>query len=202
MKKLLGVLIITLTMISSTFALGLSFGGKGLVGGRMYDINNTVETKKFDRLSYGGGAYLNFELFGGLGVQAETNFVHNQLTGINYIDIPIMGWWELSLFDLFKFGFGGGLNISRIVLSDQNFGDVFSIGKGESWNQGIAVGANMKIFFNTKIGLVIGANGVFELKPNEIFNNALNGNIKGIILDDDTKRREIYANIGLEYKLF
>ena len=209
MKKLLGVLIIAATMISSTFALGLSIGGKGLMGGRLDTLTSSAEsvTKDFNsamnKLTYGGGAYVNAELFWGLGAQAEVNFVHNKLTGINYLDIPLMGWWELNFFDRFKIGLGGGLNLSRIINKTDSFAGVTQDLKNMSkWNQGIAVGANLKFFFNKHFGLVLGANGVFEMKPNDFFNEAVKGNVNKIVAGDDTKRKELYANLGLEFKLF
>lgn len=201
MKKLLGVLIVATTLISSTFALGLSIGGKGIMGGSLGEIQNSVTEKSVSKLAYGGGAFVNFELFGGLGAQAEANFVHSDITGGNYLDIPVMGWWELNFFDVFKIGLGGGVNFSKIV------GDVpsaiQSVPDLMNFQKDIAVGANVKIFFNRHFGIVIGANGVFQMKPQEFFGSLFKGDIAAIT---DTKggtlRKEIYGSVGLEFKLF
>lgn len=201
MKKILGVLIIAATMISSTFALGLSIGGKGLLGGNLGEVTEAMSAKNAGKLAYGGGAYVNAELFGGLGAQAEANYVHSNTTGLNYFDVPVMGWWELNFFDVFKIGLGGGVNFDKVVGNVNEA--VSSVANIQSWNKDIAIGANVKIFFNKHFGLVIGANGVFQMAPKDFFGSLFQGNFAEIT---DNKggslRKDIYGNIGLEFKLF
>lgn len=199
MKKLLGVLIIAATMISSTFALGLSLGGRGLIGGNLDTVKNAVKAKG-EGLVYGGGAFVNLELFGGLGVQAETNFVSSQVGGdknINMVDIPVMAWYNLNLFDVVSIGLGAGVNFGTIT--NDFIKDVQSI---NTWKTGLAIGANFKIYFNKHFGIVLGANGVFEFskRSNEaIADNVVNGQQAKFF---DTERQSVYGTLGAEFKLF
>ena len=214
MKKLLGILIVATTLISSTFAFSLAVGGRGLVGGRLDTIQNAAQTKGAG-LSLGGGVNVNLELFGGLGAQAEANFVNNTLadgnTKVTLVDLPIMAWYQLNLFkDTIGIGFGIGPNFSNIFTDFNTLvKDVPNLNDKNKWNTGLAIGAAFKIFFGEKkhVGLVLGANAVFDFTANEFFNalsqpggenkkNALFGN------SEDGKRKEIYGTIGLEWRFF
>ena len=210
MKKLLGVLIVAATLVSSTFAVGLSLGGRGLMGGRLDTVQN-LKTNKGEGLSYGGGAYVNLELFAGLGAQAEANFVANKLPSgntITLIDLPIMGWYSLNLFDLFEIGLGVGPNFSNTFT---DFSTLISdpptkknVEGVSTWNTGIAVGANFKIHFGKHWGLVLGANAVFDLTTNEIFKALGSQDVKNQLFGNsqDGKRKEIYGTIGVDIRLF
>ena len=212
MKKLLGILIVATTLISSTFAFSLSVGGRGLVGGRLDTIKNAGQDNGAG-LSLGGGVNAHLELFGGLGAQAEANFVVNKLPGgnITLVDLPVMGWYQLDLFkDTIAIGFGIGPNFSNIF-TDLNtlVKDVPNIKDESKWNTGLAIGAAFKIFFGEKkhVGLVLGANAVFDFTANEFFNALAQPggeNKKNALFGDsaDGKRKEIYGTIGLEWRFF
>ena len=199
MKKILSVLIIAATMITSSFALGLSLGGRGLIGGNIDNVKTAVKSKG-EGLVYGGGAFVNLEIFGGLGVQAEANFVSNQIGGeknINMVDIPLMAWYNLNLFDIFSIGLGAGVNFSTIT--NNVFHDIKNI---NTWNTGLAVGANIKFYFNKHFGIVLGANGVFDFTKRsneEIATDVMNGQEAKFL---NTERQSIYGTLGAEFKLF
>ena len=207
MKKIIGVLLVAATLVSSTFALSLSLGGRGLAGGRLDTVQN-IKTNKGEGLSFGGGAYVHAELFGGLGAQAEANFVVNKLPSgdkLTLIDMPIMAWYSLDLFDLFEIGLGVGPNFSNIFTDFTKLvNDIPDIKNANTWNTGIAVGANFKIFFNKHIGLVLGANGVFDFTKNQFFEALAATDKKEAFFGNsaDGKRKEIYGTLGLEFKLF
>ena len=199
MKKILGILIIAATMISSSFALGLSIGGRGLIGGNIDKIQNATKTKG-EGLVYGGGAYVNLEVLGGLGVQAEANFVSNQVgssENINLVDIPLMLWYNFDVFDVVSFGLGAGVNFSTIT--NNVFQDIKNF---NTWNTGLAAGANFKVFFNKHFGLVLGVNGVFDFtkRSNEdIAADVVNGQDAKFI---NTERQAVYGTLGAEFRLF
>ena len=221
MKKILGVLVVALTMISSTFAFGLSIGGRGLLGGKLDLIQDSVDDvsggnvslEAIDKLSYGGGAYVYADLFGGLGVQAEASYVTNKF-GINYLDIPLMGMLTLNFFDVLSVGVGGGVNFSRIMGSDfknELQAAAKDLGNISSWTHGLALAADVKIFFTKHIGLVIGARGIIEGNPNKMLDKMIEGSIKGAITGEKFNklsvlqgkdRKEFYGTLGVEFRLF
>ena len=217
MKKLLGILIVATTLISSTFAFSLSVGGRGLVGGRLDTIKNAGQDNGAG-LSLGGGVNAHLELFGGLGAQAEANFVVNKLPAgnITLIDLPVMGWYQLDLFkDTIAIGFGIGPNFSNIFTDFSSLvknmpgstpNDVAAVDGKQTWNTGLAIGANFKIFFGEKrhFGVVLGANAVFDFTSNEFFNALAAENKTNAFFGDseDGKRKEIYGTIGIEWRFF
>ena len=206
MKKLLGVLLVATTLVASTFALDLSIGGRGLIGGNVGKVAE-VGTNKGEGLVAGGGVYVNLGLFGGLGVQAEANFVSNKistrkngdktegytLTPCNLVDVPVYLWYN---FDIAKLAIGGGLGVNFSAVTQH----VLEAAKmKDMWKVGFAVGANVKFYFNNHFGLVLGANGVFDFLPTEVI---LTNGTKEYLFADDGYRKSIYGTVGAEFKLF
>ena len=83
MKKIIAIAITAVLMLSAGFALDFEVGVHGILGrnldsGSFEDnLNAAKEDMTFD---YGFGAYANFALFGGLGIQAEANYVTSSIT--------------------------------------------------------------------------------------------------------------------------
>lgn len=207
MKKIIGILAVAATLVASTFAFGidLSIGGKGLIGGNIGTFDEAG--KKDGGLVAGGGLYVNLGLFHGFGVQAEANFVSSQIsapasgakeavftvTPCNVVDIPLMAWYN---FTFTKIAIGGGVGVNFSTITN----NVFDSAKTKNqWNTGIAVGANFKYYFNKHFGLVLGANGVFDLLPTSV---QMEDGSKQYIFDSDGKRKSVYGTLGLEFKLF
>ena len=211
MKKLLGVLLVATTLVASTFALDLSIGGRGLIGGNIGNVAEVAQNKG-EGLVAGGGLYVNVGLFGGLGVQGEVNFLNSQIavkkngegetvgyttTSCNIVDVPILAWYN---FQLSKFAIGAGIGVNFSALLPDNTNVFQAASDKDKWNAGLAVGANVKFYFNDHFGLVIGANGVFDFIETSV---VVNGGATDYLFNkDDGKRKAIYGTIGAEFKLF
>lgn len=211
MKKLLGVLLVAATMAASTFALDLSIGGRGLIGGNIGKVAEVAQNKG-EGLVAGGGIYANFSLFGGFGIQGEVNFLNSQIavkkgaegetvgyttTSCNIVDVPILAWYN---FQIAKFAIGAGVGVNFSAMLPDNTNVFQAASQKDMWNAGLAVGANVKFYFNDHFGLVIGANGVFDFIETSV---VVNGGTKEYLFDkDDGKRKSVYGTIGVEFKLF
>ena len=81
MKKIITSIIIAMTMVVSSFALDFSIGAKGVLSTNLdpeskVSFKDTYTNLKTNPVFDGGfGVFANFALLGGLGVQAEANFI-------------------------------------------------------------------------------------------------------------------------------
>lgn len=205
MKKLIAMAVAAVVMASSTFALGLSVGGKALGGVNVIDGFEAAgaNLKQNKAIDFGGGGYVNLNLLGMLGVQAEVNFIGSQLSfsdGVNQqnydtflMDIPLMVWFESNLWK-FSLGVGGGVNFSMELAS---MSDLKTATK-DSFTMGAVFGADVKFFFSERLGLVLGARYIMNFQPKE-------ANVGDTSITYNTvefSRQTLYGTLGLEFKLF
>ena len=131
MKKIIAMALAALCMVSASFALDFEFGGRVILGRNLDDGSfkeNVAAAKQDKTYDFGGGAYVNFALFGGLGVQLEGNYVKSSIDfkakdngtekeyeyEMHTLDLSPMVWLNLDLWK-FTLGFGAGPNFSIVV---------------------------------------------------------------------------------------
>lgn len=193
MKKLFALLLIVTGLSTSAFALSISAGGVFNGGGT---LSSEVEYQGF---TVGGGAFINLNLFSGVGVQAEFNVSTSQII-VNrnslYIvddytvyDLPVMLWANFQLGSIIA-GAGAGLNLS--VVENLEYADV------NKFSVGFAAGANVIFPIGRHFGILVGAHGVFDLTPHISVTEFDRGSVYTFASSNWT-RQSIYGNIGLEY---
>lgn len=194
MKKLISVFVLAFTLITSSFALDIAVGARGMLGGNIGE-----DYSGFEGIVGGGGAYINLDLFWGLGFQGEVNVVTNKIevslenqsvttTDYEIVDFPVMLWYNL---DLLAVELGGGIGLNFSTFSNSELEDTNNIG--------LAAGVNFKLFISDHFGLVFGAHGVFDFLPTIT-----------VTTDGDTTtytangpsytRKSIYGTAGLEFR--
>jgi len=194
MKKIFALLILAIGLSTSAFAVSISVGGNFNGGG-------TLSTdSQYQGFTAGGGAFLNLNLFLGLGVQAEVNVTTSKMTFIQnsvYVyddytiyDVPVMLWWNLRLGSIIV-GAGAGLNISSIDNVDYYPVERFALG--------CATGANVIFLVGNHFGIVVGAHGVFDFTPHLSVTESRGGTVYTFNASNWT-RSSVYGNIGLEYR--
>lgn len=224
MKKIILAAILAVGMVSSTFALNLSLGVKGLLGanvgtsveGAIADVTSIAgDPEARTNLLYGGGAYVDFSLLGPLGLQLGANIGQNKVTVTDdagnevstykelLLDIPLLIWADLKLGPI-GLGLGIGPNLSFSLGTDYSIAGAteavkellpeISVNKAV-W--GITAGANAKIYFNKHLGLVAGGSYTLDLQKKEINLATIQA---GPLIE--FKRSVLYANLGLECKIF
>ncbi len=212
MKKIIAIAITAVLMLSAGFALDLEAGVHGILGrnldsGSFEDnLNAAKEDKTFD---YGFGAYANFALFGGLGIQAEANYVTSSITfaqegadsvkyNMHILDLSPMIWLNLDLWR-FTIGFGAGPDFEIPLAS---LGDI-SNAKKQDFTVGLISGADVKYYFTDHLGLVLSGRFICDWKKKDVPIE-----VNGYQLGDATypsysfARRTLYGGLGLEFKLF
>ena len=200
MKKVLGLLIVSLTLIASAFSFSFSLGGNFSFGG---NVGN--EYPEADGMVLGGGFVVNTELIGGFGVQAEVNLVGRTIkTGENsitfsknsckVIDVPIMAFYNYPINDRLKVGGGAGINLG--FYSDPAYKNSKS---NSNMNIGLAIGGNLKYYVFQNFGLVLGLLGVFDFLPTT---KETTSNETTYIFGDGATRKGIYGTVGVEFRLF
>lgn len=208
MKKIIAMAVAAVCLVSATFALDLEFGARGILG-RNLDLNtdlkaNYASAKEDKTFDAGFGVYGNFALFGGLGIQAEANYINSSIVfqskgkdevpyEMHMLDLSPMIWLNLDLWK-FTIGFGAGPNFGILVGSA---GDVFKA-KKQDFKVGLAAGADFKFYFTDHLGVVLSGRYVmdFEEKPIDVY--GVDTGIKKY----EFSRKTIYGGLGLEWKLF
>ncbi len=208
MKKIIAIAITAICLASASFALDLEFGGRAILGRNIApdgEWSKAVEEAKVDKtFDFGGGAYANFALFGGLGIQAEANYVKSSITfnddsndQVNYdlhtLDLSPMVWLNLDLWKL-TIGFGAGPNFSILVGSA---GDVVKASK-QDFDMGLIAGADFKFYFTDHLGLVLSGRYVMDFEREEIDVYGVNTGVSKY----DPSRKTVYGGLGIEWKLF
>jgi len=215
MKKLIAVAIAAVCMVSAGFALDLEFGARAILGRNLSDgsfSEEVTDAKQDGTFDFGGGAYANFALFGGLGIQAEANYVKssvnfkakNEETGkydqvdyeLHTLDLAPMVWLNLDLWKL-TIGFGAGPNFSIPVAS---LGDVKGA-KKEQFTTGLIAGADFKFYFTKHLGLVLSGRYVMEWTKKDVVLEAYGQSVNTGIPEYSFDRKTIYGGLGLEFKL-
>lgn len=204
MKKIIAVAVVALTMISSTFALNLSLGAKGLAGANV-GTNIAENSKKITTdtaFIYGGGAYVDFSIFGPAGVQVGANFSNNEVatddgTYKNYLlDVPVMLWADFKIGPI-GLGAGGGVNLSFVVDSISPAAVEQSV-SSNIFNFGVTAGANAKFYTNRFFAIVAGATYVLDVTPTKITPASVVGGDPLVTFN----RGILSGNLGVELKLF
>lgn len=195
MKKLLTLLILTIGLATSMFAVNFAVGGNLNVGGTISDDSS------YHGFAAGSGAFFNMDIFMGLGLQAEINVSQDyfSLSGntltiderYGIIDMPVMLWWNGKLGFL---GLGAGIG--------PNFSGTISDLKNENTTLGVAAGANVIFYIGNHFGIVTGVHGVFDLTSRFIVDTKTpqEGVTEITLNTTDWKRRSVYGTIGAEYR--
>lgn len=227
MKKLIALAVAAVTLVSATFALDFEIGGRFFMGTNLgkttllevkNDPSNELTNINLDSaLDYGFGAYANFALFGGLGVQGEANLTKGSasLKGLvsgkkaeKYeiwtLDLPVMVW---ANFDLWKFtiGAGAGVNFSCDLQSGglkSLYNQVSLNAKDNMFRTGFVCGADAKFYFTKHLGLVASGRFVMDFKKKDVPVSVENTDSSISIPTIEFSRRSLYGGIGLEWKFF
>lgn len=201
MKKIIALAIIAVSMVSASFALDLEVGAKLIGGQNVAEGSTATETVKAinqdSHFQYGGAAYLNFALFGGLGLQLEPTIIKGSVSfdttqaasdgtvnayKADYdalsLDVPLMVWLNLDLWKL-TIGFGGGVDFSMDLNRNESYLKQIA---GEAQNQknkaaseGLAkmsfawiAGVDTKFYLTDHLGLVASARYIMDIKKKEV----------------------------------
>ena len=207
MKKLIAMAVAAVCLVSATFALDLEFGGRVILG-RNLDLEtglkeNYASAKQDKTYDFGFGGYANFALFGGLGVQAEVNYVKSSIMfqskgkdevpyEMHMLDLSPMIWLNLDLWK-FTIGFGAGPNFAIQVNSA---GDVFKANK-QDFDVGLIAGLDFKFYFTDHLGLVLSGRYIMDWDKKNI---EVYGQSTGIP-EYSFNRKTLYGGLGLEWKL-
>ena len=224
MKKIIAAIVMTVCMVSATFALDFSIGARGNFGRNLStDMESPwseLATTKMDTpFEFGFGAYTNFALLGGLGVQAELNLTKSKIQFKNsastipdgydtydydtwLLDVPVMVWLNLDVWRL-TVGFGAGVNFA-FDLNAGNLSDVYAqtkaAVKSNTFKTGFVCGADLKFYITNNFGIVLDGRwsidftkktASYDLGPTSV-------NYPTI----DFQRNSFYAGLGLEFKFF
>lgn len=227
MKKIIALAIAAVTFVSASFALDFEIGGRFFMGTNLgsytFDaIQSNTDTAKeqlkkttFDsKLDYGFGAYANFALFGGLGVQAEADLTKGSASIKNLdkaqkyevwtLDMPIMVWANFDLWRL-TIGAGAGVNFS----CDLQSGNLKSLyeqtaanAKENMLRTGFVCGADAKFFITKHIGIVASGRYIMDFAKKEV-----PVTVNGYDTDHqyptiEFSRRSLYGGLGIEWKFF
>lgn len=210
MKKIIAMAFIAVLMISATFAFNFEVGARGILGRNLDDgsfeanYNAAKEDKTFD---FGFGAYANLALFGGLGIQAEANYVNSSITfvhagvqdvqySMHILDLSPMVWLNLDCWK-FTFGFGAGPNFEIPLAS---LGDIVNA-KQQDFTVGLIAGADLKFYFTDHLGIVLSGRFVCDWNQKNVPIT-----VNGYQLGDASypsyafTRKTLYGGLGLEFK--
>ena len=215
MKKIIAMAVAAVFMVSATFALDLEFGARGILG-RNLNLNQDLKTnyaaaKEDQSFDYGFGVYGNFALFGGLGIQAEANYVtshvdfkakkeNEEYKPVKYeiatLDLAPMAWLNLDLWKLtIGFGVGPNFSIELPSLSD------IKTAKKDQFRTGLIAGADFKFYITDHLGLVLSGRYITEFKKKEVPIEVGGINSGASYTTFETGRKTIYGGLGLEFKL-
>ena len=230
MKKIIAVAVMAIFMVSASSALALEAGAKFIAGQNVAEDTSATETVKGidadSNFEFGAAAYLNFALFGGLGVQIEptliksnvsftgTTMTVNQDYEVMTLDIPVMVWLNLDLWKL-TIGFGGGVDFSMELNKDAKFADVASdvAARAQAASQDMSttsfawiVGADVKFYLTKHLGLVASARYIMDINKKDV---PVTVTVAGYEADTgmtyptiEYGRRFLYGGLGVEFKFF
>ena len=215
MKKIIAMAVAAVMMVSAVSALDLEFGARGILG-RNLNLNedfktNFQEAKQDQSFDYGFGVYGNFALFGGLGIQAEANYITSHVDfvakkanedyePIKYdvatLDLAPMLWLNLDLWK-FTVGLGVGPNFSIQLASLSEI----KTAQKDQFKPGLIAGADFKFYITDHLGIVLSGRYIteFSKKDNEVKVGTVNSGVKYTTFE--TGRKTIYGGLGLEFKL-
>ena len=212
MKKIIAMAVTAVLLVSATFALNFEVGARGILGRNLdsgsfqQNFDAARQDKTFD---FGFGAYANLTLLGGLGVQAEANYVNSSMTfvkegadtvkySMHLLDLSPMVWLNLDLWRL-TIGFGAGPNFEIPLAS---LGDIRNA-KKQDFTVGIIAGADAKFYFTKHLGIVLSGRFICDFNKKDVPIE-----VNGYKLGDasyptyEFARRTLYGGLGMEFKLF
>ena len=212
MKKIIAMAVAAVCLVSATFALDLEFGGRAILGRNLDNGSfkeNVAAAKQDKTYDFGGGIYANFALFGGLGIQAEANYIKSSIDftqpkgsetkELNYelhtLDLAPMVWLNLDLWKL-TIGFGAGPNFSIPVAS---IGEVTKA-KKQDFTVGLITGADVKFYFTKHLGVVLSGRYIMDFQERPITINVLDQDVDTGATTYGINRKTIYGGLGLEWK--
>ena len=215
MKKIIAMAIAAVCLVSATFALDFEIGARGILGYNMAldsdwktEYLNAKNEKVFDA---GFGAYANFALFGGLGIQAEANYIKSSMNfneqgtnreseyAIRTLDLAPMVWLNLDLWKL-TIGFGAGPNFS-IPISTTIRSDLGQA-KKDDFQMGYIAGADFKFYVTKHLGVVLSGRFIGEVEEREVTVEAYGQELKTGIPEYLPARKTVYGGLGVEWKFF
>ena len=200
MKKIIALAIIAVSMVSASFALELEVGAKLIGGQNVADGSTAADTVKNlnadSHFQYGGAAYLNFALFGGLGLQLEPTIIKGSVSfqgekdvdgTVNVytadydaltLDVPLMVWLNLDLWKL-TIGFGGGVDFSMDLNRNESYWSQVANRAQQERNkaasEGLAkmsfawiAGVDTKFYLTDHLGLVASARYIMDIKKKDV----------------------------------
>lgn len=221
MKKLIALAVMAVTMVSAASALDFELGGRFFLG---KDIANdasfqnmgtqTADLNLTSDLSYGFGAYANFALLAGMGVQAEANLVkgsyavsdaaESKAQSTLILDVPAMLWWNIKIWRL-GVGAGVGPNFSFDLSSGDTKGmsnQAAELAKNNAFKIGLSAGADAKVYVTKHVGIVGSGRFVMDLSKKEV-PVVVSGYDTGVTYPTvQIARRSLYGGLGVEWKLF
>lgn len=210
MKKIIAILIASFVMASASFALDLELGARGVFGRNLDgSLKDTWENVKNDKtVDIGGGAYFNFALFGGLGIQLEGNYITSKYTFVDNeknqrvdyelhtLDLAPMAWLNLDLWK-FTVGFGVGPNFSIPLAT---FSDIKNATK-QDFVVGLIAGADFKFYVTDHFGIVLSGRFVTEWNKKDIPFTVNEFETGATYPKIEFHRKTIYGGLGVELKL-
>ena len=200
MKKIIALAIIAVSMVSASFALEFEIGAKVIGGQNVADGSSTAETVKNlnadSHFQYGGAAYMNFALFGGLGLQLEPTIIKGSVSfqgekdvdgTVNVytadydaltLDVPLMVWLNLDLWKL-TIGFGGGVDFSMDLNRNESYwsqvANKAQQERNKAASEGLAkmsfawiAGVDTKFYLTDHLGLVASARYIMDIKKKDV----------------------------------
>ena len=210
MKKIIAMAVAAVLMVSAASALDLEFGGRAILG-RNLDSGtfkeNMAQAKQDKTYDFGFGIYGNFALFGGLGIQAEANYVKSSITfakegkeevqyDMHTLDLSPMIWLNLDLWK-FTIGLGAGPNFEIPLAS---LGDIKNA-KKQDFTVGLIAGADVKFYITDHLGIVLSGRYVTDWQKKDV-PIEVNGYDSGAKYPSyEFTRKTIYGGVGLEFKL-
>ena len=207
MKKIIALAIAAVCFVGTTFALDLEVGGRVILGRNLAEgtfKENASAAKEDKTYDFGGGAYVNFALFGCLGIQAEANYIKISMNftkqgdsrettyEIHTLDLSPMLWLNLDLWK-FTLGFGVGPNFSIPVMSLSDA----TKAKKEDFTVGLIAGADFKFYFTDHLGIVLSGRYITDWDKKNIEVYGRDTGIPEYTFD----RKTIYGGLGLEWKI-
>lgn len=198
MKKLFVSIALVIGMAASAFAFNISTGFSGNMGGNI----GGGDYSGYSGLVTGCGAYLNLDLFAGLGFQGEINIVNNQFevagntvrfTEYETVDFSFMPWYQFNFF-FGSVGAGAGLNFAYY---DEDFGD-FSVDT-DQFIPGLSLGANFIIYLSNHFGINFGVHSVLDFLP--VVDVSVHGKTTEYTIESsDFIRKSVYGSVGIDFR--
>lgn len=215
MKKIIAMAVAAVCLVSATFALDLELGGRAILGRNLTEgtvKDNFAQAKEDKTFDFGGGAYVHFALLGGLGIQAEGNYIKSSVDfkkseaeadgsyktvayDMHTLDLAPMLWFSGQIW---KIGLGAGVgpNFSIVIPAADGLSSVTKKSK-EDFKVGLIAGADVKFYFTKHLGLVLSGRYLMDFKEKSIEIYGIDTGAK----EYNINRKTFYGGLGLEFKL-